>query len=170
MVILVGIMGSGKSVLGNRLADTLDVPFMDTDQLFVNRMGRPIAQWFRHYGEDSFREHETSILRSLEPEPAVLSTGGGIVLRPENWQEMKRLGATVYLDVPPSAIKARLAQSKRRRPLLEFEDWEERFDKIYAERRPIYQQADITVNLDFEEIDEAVRSIVEQLGHKWGAA
>lgn len=170
MVILVGIMGSGKSVLGIRLAEDLDVPFLDTDQLFVNRMGRSIAQWFQHYGEESFREHETAILRSLQPEPAVLSTGGGIVLREENWDEMRRLGTTVYLDVPPEAIKARLAQSKRRRPLLEFPDWEQRFDALYHARRPVYQRAEITVQLDFEDIEEAVSSVIEQLGRKWGAA
>ncbi|MCC6403606.1 MAG: shikimate kinase [Fimbriimonadaceae bacterium] len=170
MVILVGIMGSGKSVLGMLLADVLDVPFMDTDQLFTQRMGKSIAEWFRHYGETSFREHETAILHSMQPEPAVLSTGGGIVLKQENWDEMRRLGVTVYLDVPPAAIKARLAQSKRRRPLLEFEDWEQRFDKIYWDRRPIYQRADITVTLDFEDLEEAVKSIIEQLGQKWGVA
>jgi shikimate kinase len=170
MVVLVGMMGSGKSVLGMALAEALEVPFIDTDRLFEARLGKPISLWFEQYGEASFREHETLTLQSLEPEPAVLSTGGGIVLREENWAEMRRLGTVVYLDVPPAAIKERLRTSKRRRPLLMHEDWEDRFDKIYAERKPVYSRADIVVRLDFKDIGSAVEELIGELCKRWQEA
>lgn len=167
MVILVGMMGSGKSVLGMALANDLDVPFLDADRLFEQRLGRPISQWFERYGEESFREHETLTLKLLEPHPAVLSTGGGVVMREENWAEMRRLGTTVFLDPPREAIKQRLATSKRRRPLLEHEDWEERFDRIYAARRHLYEQADIRVEMSEEGVESAVDWLVAELQRKW---
>lgn len=169
MVILVGMMGSGKSVLGHALADELDVPFLDTDRLFEHRLGSPVQRWFERYGEESFREHETLTLRLLQPQPAVLATGGGVVLREENWEEMRRLGTTVFLDVPPQAIKQRLAVSKRKRPLLMHEDWEARFDQIYAARRERYERADIIVPMAEDDVDSAVDWLVGELQAKWRA-
>jgi shikimate kinase len=167
MVILVGMMGSGKSVLGRALADELEVPFLDADRLFEHRLGSPVQRWFEKYGEQSFREHETLTLRLLEPQPAVLATGGGVVLRDENWDEMRRLGTTVFLDVPPQTIKQRLAVSKRKRPLLSHEDWEDRFDLIYASRRAQYERADIVVPMSAEAVDSAVAWLVGELQAKW---
>src|SRR5437868_3400733 len=95
--VLVGMMGAGKSAVGRALAGLAAREFVDTDQLLQNRFGRPVSQIFQHYGEETFRDHETNILRGLAPGRFVLSTGGGIVLREANWLEMRRLGVVIYL-------------------------------------------------------------------------
>lgn len=152
--ILVGMMGAGKSTVGRALAERAGVSFDDTDSMLERRFGRPISSVFRVYGEEAFREHETSILESLNPQPGVLATGGGIVMREENWTHFRRLGTTVFLDVPPQQLKERLAKSKRRRPLLEFEDWEARFDALYERRRPTYMKADIHFAVEVGELED----------------
>lgn len=155
------MMGAGKTTIGRGLAVETGREFMDTDALLVRRMGRPIPQLFRIYGEDTFRDHETSILRSIEPAHAVLATGGGIVIRPSNWDELRRLGVTIYLEVQTEVLLDRIAKSRKKRPLLEFEDWRERYIQILDRRRPLYEQADVRIVLGEESTDEAVEAIVE---------
>jgi shikimate kinase len=159
MVILIGMMGSGKSTVGRRLAELLEVEFRDTDRILEHTLGRPIPKWFQIYGEAAFRDHETNVLKSLEPDDSVLATGGGIVLRSENWDEFKRLGRTVFLDVRPDVLKQRLTVTKRKRPLLEAPDWEDRFDQICATRWPLYSQADLC----FEVGEEPLLDVADRL-------
>ncbi|MBL8065362.1 MAG: shikimate kinase [Chthonomonadaceae bacterium] len=159
LVILIGMMGSGKSTVGMELARLLDVDFFDTDKLLEQRLGRPIRQWFQIYGEQAFREHETLMLKSLDAESGVLATGGGIILRDENWSELKRLGTTVFLDVDPEVLKRRLTQSKRKRPLLEVDNWEEKFDSILNSRRDVYNRADQTIEVG----DEALVDVAQKI-------
>ncbi|MFX5268097.1 shikimate kinase, partial [Acinetobacter baumannii] len=90
---------------------------VDTDQILQNRFGRPISTIFKLYGEEAFRGHETSVLKELSPDNAVISTGGGIVLREENWHELRRLGTILYLRASADTLKKRLHYSKRKRPL-----------------------------------------------------
>ncbi|HRI44043.1 MAG TPA: shikimate kinase [Fimbriimonadaceae bacterium] len=157
------MMGAGKSTVGREVARLAGRPFFDTDQLLSYRLGRPIPQLFSIYGEAAFRYHETAILRGLEPQPGVLATGGGIVVREANWVEMKRLGTTVFLDVDRAALTGRLARSKKKRPLLAHENWEERFDQILAARRVLYEQADRRVLIGGESLEEAARKVLDSL-------
>lgn len=161
--ILLGMMGAGKSTVGKALATLEDREFLDTDALLQARLGRPIAQIFSIYGEDTFREHETSILRSLEPDLSVLSTGGGIVLREENWEEMRRLGTTIFLDCTPDTLIDRLERSKRKRPLLQVDDWQDRLRALLDQRLPLYRRADITISMDELDIDDAALRVREVL-------
>lgn len=163
LVILIGMMGSGKSTVGSTLANMLEVPFYDTDRLLELRLGRPIRQWFQIYGEQAFREHETLMLKEFDEQEGVLATGGGIVLREENWLELQRLGVIVYLDVDPGVLKRRLTNTKRKRPLLEVEDWETRFDSILSERRSIYRKADFVVEVKDEELPDVAQRIKDLL-------
>ena len=160
--ILVGMMGSGKSTVGKLLATRSGRPFEDTDQLVVHRLGRPIHQLFSIYGQDAFRDHETSVLRSLEPSGKVLATGGGIVIRDANWAELRRLGIVAFLDLPAELLIERLGQSARRRPLLEFEDWPDRLRNILDERRPLYERADIVLQLQSEDLGDAAELLYER--------
>jgi shikimate kinase len=102
--ILVGMMGAGKSTVGRMLAERAGREFLDTDQLITRRLGRPVNQLFQLYGQDAFREHEAAMIRSLEPGANVIATGGGTVLREDNWEQFRRLGATVYLEIAPELL------------------------------------------------------------------
>lgn len=159
-IILVGMMGVGKTTLGRRLAELLEWDFKDTDKLLTQKLGRGIPQLFSIYGEDAFREHETSILRGLEPGPYVLATGGGIVTRAANWNEFRRLGLVIFLDVPVDILVPRLAESRKRRPLLETENPEERIRELAEKRRALYQQADVIVPLGDQELDDAAEAVI----------
>lgn len=158
--ILLGMMGAGKSSIGRTLADLAEREFLDTDLLLQVRLGRPVTQIFQIYGETTFRDHETSILRSLDPGPSVIATGGGIVLRPENWEEMRRLGVTIFLDASATILKDRLAKSKKKRPLLQVEDWEDRLETLLLDRLPLYRQADIVVPVDDVDLEEGAQRVL----------
>lgn len=160
-LILVGMMGSGKTTVGRKLAEALDVPFMDTDQLLQNRLGRPIHQLFQIYGETAFRMHETKVLEALEPQEAVLATGGGIVVKDENWVELRRLGTTIFLDASLEVLTTRLATAKKRRPLLEVPEWESKVQEIRDRRMELYRKADITISVERDDFDDVILKICE---------
>lgn len=159
-LVLIGMMGSGKSTVGRILAEHTGVPFADTDAVLEVRLGRTISQMFSLYGEEAFRAHETAVLQSFEPDPGILATGGGIVTREENWNEFKRLGQTIFLNVEEEVLMARLAQSARKRPLLEFDDWEDRFKKLYRSRIDLYRRADYVVDIGDDEFEDVVDKIL----------
>lgn len=157
------MMGAGKTTLGRELARRAGRPFRDTDSMLQNRFGRAVSEIFRVYGENAFREHETSILKGLVREPIVLATGGGIVLRDANWAEMKRLGTVIFLDVDEPVLKERLQKSKKRRPLLASEDWQGKFEAILCERRELYERADITIQVGEEENEAVIERLLTML-------
>lgn len=157
------MMGAGKSAVGRSLAATTGRAFIDTDQLLQHKLGRSITQVFSIYGEDAFRDHETCILRELEPSFAVLSTGGGIVMREPNWVEMRRLGTTIFLDAEPDVLISRLSSSKKKRPLLMAEDWEERVRAILAARLDLYRRADLRISVKSESIEVAAEQVLAAL-------
>jgi shikimate kinase len=161
--ILIGMMGAGKSAVGRAIASLSNRPFVDTDQLLQARFGRSIDQIFKRFGEETFRAHETSILKGLEPGSYVLATGGGIVMRPQNWDEMRRLGVTLFLDAGREVLCGRLAASKKKRPLLEVEDWEGRVETLLEARIPLYTQADLRVELGSRGIDEIAQEALRLL-------
>lgn len=156
-------MGSGKTTVGRIVAERLGVPFKDTDKMLQHLLGRPIHQLFQFYGEQTFREHETRLLQDIEAQDCVLSTGGGTVLRDENWTHLRRLGTTVFLDVPLEVLKDRLETAKKRRPLIECDDWEDRLDKLLAERRTRYEMADFVLRLEAQEPEEVAGLVMEAL-------
>jgi shikimate kinase len=158
--ILVGMMGSGKSSVGRAIAEQTGRRFLDTDRMLVHKIGRPVSQLFNLYGETSFRHLEHKILAELEPELAIVSTGGGVVLREDNWAELRRLGPIVYLKASPETLIERLKVSRNKRPLLQAEDWENRLKSILAEREPIYEKADAVVPVDGEEMQRVATACV----------
>lgn len=158
--ILVGMMGAGKSAIGRALSELTGREFVDTDLLIQHRLGRPIPQIFQIYGEDTFRDHETSVLRCLEPGLKVISTGGGIVGRSENWEELRRLGTVCYLRASHATLTARLSISRKKRPLLEAEGWEERLRILIERRTPLYEQADLTVEVDQDGLDDGIQRVL----------
>lgn len=158
---LVGMMGSGKSSVGREIAKITGRKFVDTDILVRLKVARPIAQFFAIYGEEPFRDLETSVLRAIEPGFEVLATGGGIVLRNENWVELKRIGTVFYLSASPETLARRLSHTRNRRPLLQSEDWEERLAAIQADRAEHYKRADHVVAVEGKDIVEIANEIIE---------
>jgi shikimate kinase len=163
------MMGAGKSTVGKIVAEMSGRTFMDTDQMLQRRLGRPVHQLFSVYGEEAFRGHETSMLAGFYPGPTVLATGGGIVLKPENWEHMRRLGTTIFLRANVETLRERLAQSKRRRPLLEAEDWEQRLVNLLESRVSLYEQADVVVDVgdsEHEQVAEKVLAAIREFEAK----
>jgi shikimate kinase len=157
------MMGAGKSSIGRSLAEQCERQFVDTDALIQQRLGRSIAQIFQLYGEESFRAHETSVLKSLEAGETVLSTGGGVVTIPDNWPVLRSLGPIVYLKASPETLIARLEQSKKKRPLLNVEDWETQLRTLLEAREPLYSQADITIEVDEADLADGAMRVYDAL-------
>jgi shikimate kinase len=162
--ILIGMMGAGKSTIGGLLAERTGREFVDTDKLIEKNIGRPIAQFFKHYGEEAFREHETNVIKSLRPSSIVVATGGGAILRDENIEHLRSIGKLIYLKSEPSELIRRLQSSKKKRPLLSSDDWESKLVAILESRNDRYAKADLIVNVDSTDQETVVNDILVLLG------
>jgi shikimate kinase len=158
------MMGAGKSTIGSLLAEQTGRKFVDTDKLIEQRLGRSISQFFKHYGEEAFRDHETSVIKSLHAEPLVVATGGGAIMRDENVDHLRSIGKLIYLKSEPEELIRRLQVSKRKRPLLSTENWESKLVAILESRQEQYSKADVIVSVDDCPQDGVVKEILERLG------
>jgi len=139
-IFLVGLMGAGKSTVGRILARRLGKRFVDTDHEIEKRNGVTIPVIFEIEGEDGFRRREQEVLADLAKEKdLVLSTGGGIVLKPENREVLRNHGFVVYLNARPELLAER-TKHDRTRPLLNVEDPLTRLRELYAVRDPLYRE------------------------------
>ena len=148
-VFLVGMMASGKSTIGRRLASMLDLGFEDTDQLVESRAGADIAWIFDMEGEAGFRKREHAALADATARSGiVLATGGGAVLREDNRCLLRRHGTVVYLQASADVIVERAGRD-RRRPLLDVANVAEQVETLLRERGPLYESvAHLTVATD----------------------
>ncbi|MFR5601036.1 MAG: shikimate kinase [Lachnospiraceae bacterium] len=171
-VILIGYMGAGKTSVGQCLAQCLEKRLVDTDQLIEEKAGMEISRIFAELGEGEFRKLEVEVLNELmdQTETVVISTGGGLPLRPENREHLKRLGEVVYLQVRPETVLKRL-QGDTTRPLLRCSCVEERVNQMILERGPIYEQAaDQTVSTDGKTPKEIAEEIQQNMTVQDGKA
>ena len=144
-IALVGLMGSGKSIVGRRLAKRLGHPFVDSDTEIERNAGMSITEIFERHGEEAFRRNERdTIFRLLETPPRVIATGGGAFADEATRRRLLDEGLTIWLDVPIPILIARLAGDERR-PLLRGEDPDRRLEDLFAERCPYYALADLHV-------------------------
>ena len=140
-IILIGFMGSGKSSIGRELSQTLGYPVVDTDALIVKRAGKPIRKIFENEGEEAFRDLESAVLSDFEqehPTRRIIATGGGIILRPENRDLLRRLGFVVWLVVSAEEIIKR-TRKNRDRPLLNNDDQKGTIDRLLSDRLELYR-------------------------------
>lgn len=141
MIALIGLPGSGKSTVGRQLARKLQLPFFDSDHVIEERLGYSIRQAFERDGEDCFRDLEESVLDELtQISDAVISTGGGSVLRAATRQRLRERGQVVYLNSTPEELFRRLRHDVNR-PLLQVADPQARLRDLYAARDPLYRDA-----------------------------
>jgi shikimate kinase len=145
-VVLVGMMGVGKSSIGRRLAARLDVPFVDADAEIEKAAGMSIADIFARHGEADFRSGEARVIaRLLEGGPQVLATGGGAVMNVDTRAAIKAKGVSIWLSADFEVLMRRINKRKNDRPMLMTADPAATLRRLLAEREPVYALADITV-------------------------
>lgn len=133
--------GSGKSTVGRQLARRLHLPFIDLDQRIEAHLGYSIREHFEREGEEAFRDLEQRMLESVLKEPfAVLSTGGGTVIRPANREQLRQHSTVFYLRTMPHEVFRRL-RNDLNRPLLQVADPMGRLRELFQLRDPLYQEA-----------------------------
>lgn len=145
-IVLVGLMGAGKSCVGRRLAQMLGLPFVDADDEIEAAAGCSIPEIFELYGETEFREGERRVMaRLLDGGPQVLATGGGAFLNEETRAAIRERGLSVWLRADLDTLLARTAR-RDNRPLLKGGDPKARLAALMDERHPVYAEADIVVD------------------------
>ncbi len=159
-VVLVGMMGSGKTAVGAALARLLAVPFLDSDHEIVAAANLSIPEIFERYGEPFFREKETQIItRLLESGPAVLSTGGGAYLAAQNREVISRMGVAVWLRADLDLLWQRV-RHKSTRPLLRTADPLATLRQLCESRGPVYALADLVADAD---ADYTIEEMADQV-------
>jgi shikimate kinase len=162
-VVLVGMMGAGKSTIGRRLAARLGLPFFDADVEIEAAAGMSIPDIFETRGEPDFREGEARVIaRLLDSGPAVIAPGGGALMRKETRDRIRDKAVSIWLKADVDVIMRRV-QRRSDRPLLRTADPEATVGKLLSEREPIYQQADLTVWSRDVPHDKIVDECVEAL-------
>ena len=164
MISVVGLPGSGKSTVGRQRALRLQLPFYDSDHVIEERLGCPIRVAFERDGEPAFRDLEEAVLDELTQIPrAVVSTGGGAVIRPVTRQRLRERGQVVYLNSTPDEIFRRLRHDVNR-PLLQVADPLGRLRDLYAQRDPLYREtARFVIETGRPSVATLVNMIVMQL-------
>src|SRR5947208_16845816 len=144
-VVLVGMMGAGKSTIGRRIAARLRLPFLDADTEIEAAAGMSIPDIFETHGEPHFRDGEARVIaRLLDSGPAVIATGGGAFMREETRNRIRDKAVSIWLKADAEIIMKRV---KRRadRPLLQTEDPAATVSRLLEAREPVYQSADLTI-------------------------
>jgi shikimate kinase len=170
-IVLIGMMGAGKSSVGRCLQLRTKLALVDIDDVVASHIGTSIPEIFSKYGEQVFREIETQALREMAPaKQTIIVTGGGIVVRKENMDLLKQLGIMVWLDCNEETLFERARRSGNR-PLLRAENPREAFARMLQARLPLYAKiAQIRVDtsmLTDEEVAVAIVSKLRKLGRNW---
>ncbi len=164
-IVLVGLMGAGKTSVGRRLAEKLDLPFVDADQEIETAAGKPIPEIFADHGEPYFREGEKRVIaRLLETGPQVLATGGGAYMNADTRHEIRNLGISVWLKADLHLLLKRVGK-RSNRPLLKQEDPEKVLRQLMDTRYPVYAEADITVESSDVQHSHMVNEVIRSLAN-----
>lgn len=164
-IVLVGLMGSGKTAVGRRLATRLGLSFVDADEEIEKAAGKKIKEIFEDEGESFFRDRERLVIsRLLNSGPQVLATGGGAFMNVETRQSISETGVSIWLKAELPVLLRRVTKNKNR-PLLK-DDPEGVLRRLLQERTPVYQKADLTVESRDGPHEDVVHAIVKKLKHK----
>ena len=167
-VVLIGLMGAGKTAVGRRLANRLDLPFIDADSEIEVAAGASISEIFAEHGEAYFRQGERKVIaRLLENGPQVLATGGGAYMNPDTRANIKAHGLSVWLKADIKVLMKRVGR-RDNRPLLAAGDPEKVMKRLMEERYPIYAEADVTVESRDVPHDVIVGAVIDALADKLG--
>ena len=163
-IVLVGLMGAGKTSLGKSLAKTLNVDFIDSDDVIIAKDGRNIAEMFARSGEGYFRDLERQVLTELSKTKryCVLGTGGGAFINEETRQVILTHATSVFLKADIEVLKKRVGSGEGR-PLFREKNVEEVLKTLIQERYPIYNQAALTVETHDERKQETLNRLISAL-------
>ena len=163
-IVMVGMMGSGKTAIGRTLAARLNVPFVDSDAAIEEAAAATIAEIFARDGEAFFRKREAEVLRRLlSGPPGIVSTGGGAFLAEGNRAAIAQMGVALWLDADLDTLWERV-RHKDTRPLLRTADPQATLARIYAERTPIYMQAGLRIPVAHDAtIEETTQRVIDTL-------
>ncbi len=165
-IVLVGFMGTGKTSVGRRLAQRLRRAFIDTDMEIEAITGKTVSQIFARDGAIRFRSEEDLLVKKLAGrEDLVISTGGGMVLNPENVRLLKEKGVLITLTASPEVIYSRV-KHKRNRPMLLKGELKQRIRELLEERDGVYDVADCFVDTGIYSVDETVEQILLHLSER----
>ncbi len=158
------MMGMGKSVVGKALEQKTGLPRFDTDEIISSKSKMPIKEIFSTHGEEHFRNLETETLRSMSlEEPAIIVTGGGIVLRAENMDLLRQLGTVVWLDADEATLRTRI-RGLSDRPLLQTANPRAALSELLAAREPLYRRAaDLRVDVSQKNPKQIAELILENI-------
>ncbi|HTJ65721.1 MAG TPA: shikimate kinase [Alphaproteobacteria bacterium] len=162
-VVLVGLMGAGKTRVGRRLAERLGLPFLDTDVEIERETGKSIADLFTQIGEPAFRDGERRMIARLIDGPVrIIATGGGAFIDPRTRTAIRERGLSVWLRADLDTLVARTARSHKR-PLLEGVDRAAKLQELMTARYPIYAEAQLTVDSVPGPVEQTVDAVLRAL-------
>ena len=165
-IVLVGLMGAGKTTIGRRLAARLDLPFVDADQEIEKAAGMSISDIFATHGEAHFRDGERKVIaRLLGDGPQVLATGGGAFMDSITRANIARSGVSVWLSADLDILMERVSR-RNNRPLLQQDDPKSVMRRLIEERYPVYALSDITVESRDAPHDAIVADLLDSLAEK----
>jgi shikimate kinase len=163
IIVLVGLMGSGKSRIGRELARLLKLPFVDADLEIEKAATYTVSEIFERFGEKEFRRGEREIMaRLLSGEAKVLASGGGAFIQPEIRSLIKKKAISVWLKADLETLVKRVSRNNRR-PLLQVSNPAERLQQLMEDRYPVYAEADITVVTDHRTPQDMAQLIKNEL-------
>lgn len=153
------MMGSGKSTIAKEISKKLNVDYYDTDQIIENREGKTISEIFELYGENYFRKLEEDLVKEVSKcENSIISTGGGIVLNPDNIFLLKKNGLIIYLENSVADLVSRLKEESDNRPLIIKNDLHTKIDEILKQRENLYKN-----NADFIIENKRIETTIEKI-------
>lgn len=160
-LVLIGFMGAGKTTISKKLAARLDQPVIDMDDYLVQQLGCSIEQYFATFGEAAFRDHETTLLKTILQKKAVIATGGGVVLQKEN-QELLKQQQVIYLKGEADILIERIRQDQTNIRPLALKNSDTKLREIMWEREKIYKSlAKITIDTSKKSPDEIITEIIK---------
>lgn len=163
-LVLIGMMGAGKSSLGMRLAEALGLRFSDADNEIEKAAQMSIAEIFETHGETYFRDGERRVIkRLLEEPPHVLALGGGAFVNDKTRALVKQKGLSIWLDVPLDELVVRVNKKPGKRPLLVGQDVEAKLRELMETRGPLYEQADLKVDVSGGTHEKAIEALAHAI-------
>jgi shikimate kinase len=165
-IVLLGFMGTGKSVLARWLGQKLNRQVVSTDQLIEERQGQAIPQIFESLGEPHFRQLEKEVVEEISSQKNIIvDCGGGVVLNLPNIQNLKKNGCVVYLSASPQWILKR-TQGRKHRPLLNVDDPLKAIQELLDQRKPLYEKfADWTIDTDGKTNEQVGMEVLKKIGY-----